>query len=209
MAKISLFKIMVAHQYLSLTSNLCFFLYPSRNINTASNYRAIRPHFGMLSRTLHAQDDFSSLGIGPDTSWQPLDGYDGLAPVERDGSVDSLKSQSPCEADEMYRPVNFIPDEVYELIRNWERSYSKQKEVASAVVFMDSESFTDSQSRENVFEPMRSVLAFEPPPKRFYRTFWRSATRRILQLEKKKALRREIPTSDASEDGSSPSTASL
>ncbi len=68
----------------------------------------------MSSQTLLAQDDFSFLGFGQDTGNQVLDDYDGLAPVERAGDGDSLKSQ----ADEIYRPVKFIPSEVYEMIRN-------------------------------------------------------------------------------------------
>ncbi len=164
-----------------------------------------------MSRVLLAQDDFSCLGLaaGQDADSQPLEFYDGLHTfVERAESGDSLKSESGCEADELYRPVNFIPDEVYEMIRNWERAYQKQQETTQAIDSMDTEAFNDSRSSESIFEPMR-CMSVPQPPKRFFRTFWRSATRRILRLEKEAALHRAaMSSSDASDDCSSPSTAS-
>ncbi len=74
----------------------------------------------MSSRSLLAQDDFSSLGlaIDQDSGCQPLDYLDGLTTVERSERGDSLISGSACEADEIYRPVNVFPDEVNTLFRN-------------------------------------------------------------------------------------------
>ena len=170
----------------------------------------------MSSRELLAQEDFSCLGLaaGQDAENQPLDDYDefgtveradGLATVERAGSGDSMKSESACEADEIYRPVNFIPDEVYELIRNWERTYHTQQESVHVVDSMEMESsLTGAQASESVYEPMRCVPVSEPPPKRFFRTFRRSVTRRLVVLEKKGTLsKQETRSSDANDNSPS------
>ena len=101
-----------------------------------------------------------------------------------------MKSESACEADEICRPVNFIPDEVYELIRKWELAYLQQQESAQTIDSMDTESTTDHRLNESIYEPMRLMSISEPPPKRFYRTFWRSVTRRILQLETQNSINR-------------------
>ena len=146
----------------------------------------------MSSRTLLSQDDFNCLGLaaGQDADCQPLDDYYGFTTVERPASVDSLKSESTCKADKIYRPVDVLPDEVYELIRNWELAHRKRQELKQVVESMDMEASTDSQSSESVLEPMRCVSVVQPPPKRFFRTFWRSVTRRILQLENQVVLDR-------------------
>ncbi len=116
---------------------------------------------------------------------RPFDGNEGFTTIVRAGSGDSLESEPSCEATEIYRPVNFIPDEVYELIRNWEVAYLKQHESIQAVDSLDTEASNDSLSNESIFEPTRLLMsATVAPPKRFYRTFWRSLARRTLQLEK-------------------------
>jgi hypothetical protein len=153
----------------------------------------------MSSRTLLAQDDFSCLQVAACQDARS-DDYDGLTSIESAGGGDSLKSVPSCEANQIYRPVNFIPDEVYELIRNWEVVYLKQQESIQAIDLMDTETSSDSRSSESIFEPMRLVPLSEAPPKRFYRTFWRSVTRRIIQVEKKAALNRAIMSGS---DGSS------
>ena len=165
-----------------------------------------RPKSNMPSRTLLSQDDFNCLGLaaGHDVDCQPLDGWaimgsqplhdcHGFTAVERPASIDSLKTESACKADEIYHPVNFFPDEVYELIRNWDLTFRKQLELKQTVISMsDMEAFTDSSKSD--LDPMRCASVVHPPPKRFYRTFWRSVTRRILQLEKQSALDRAAPT---------------
>jgi hypothetical protein len=142
----------------------------------------------MASRSFLAQDDFSSLGIayGQDAESQLLEYHHGLKSVERSASGDS---GSACEADEIYRPVNFIPDEVYKLIQNWELSHLKQQESAQAVDSMETESFTIPLPGESIFEPMRCMLESAHPPKRFYLTFWRSITWRIFQRKKESTKR--------------------
>ncbi len=152
----------------------------------------------MSSRIQLAQGDFRSLGLH-DADSQPFDDHHVFATVERAESGDSMKSQSPCEADEIYRLVNFFPDEVYELIRNWELTY----QIAHTVDSMDTDLILESQISESDLEPMRSVSVSQPPPKRFFRTFWRSVTRRILQLHEQSGLySATMSSSDVSDDGS-------
>mmetsp|Transcript_4643 Transcript_4643/g.10278 ORF Transcript_4643/g.10278 Transcript_4643/m.10278 type:complete len:159 (-) Transcript_4643:78-554(-) len=158
----------------------------------------------MSSPTPLSQDDFNCLELaaGHDAESQPVDFCDGLKNIERAGSVESLKFESACEVDEIFCPVNFIPDEVYKLIENWELAYMQRQDSIPAVDSMDTESCRDSWSSESIFEPIRCMSVSQaPPPKRFYRTFWRSVTRRIVQLEKQSTLKGTAMSSpDASYD---------
>jgi hypothetical protein len=148
----------------------------------------------MASRTVLAQDDFDCLTLCSchDADCQPLDAYHGFHDVERPQIIDSLKSGS-CNADETYLPVNFFPDEVYALIREGQRTYHKQQESAQALRAKDVGLAAHSQSSARDLEPMRFVSAPLPPPKLFYRTFWRSMTRRIMRLEKLRAVDKAAP----------------
>ncbi len=158
----------------------------------------------MSSRILLSQNDFDCLALasGEDADCQMLDSYHGFHDIERPESIDSMKSESSGKAeDAAYHPVDFFPDEVYALIRNWELGYSKQQESAQALESSSMDLFPDSQSGASYLEPMRCVSVPMPPPKRFYRTFWRSMTRKILQLEKQRAVDRAAPkTAQASRD---------
>jgi hypothetical protein len=77
---------------------------------------------------------------------------------------------------------------VYELIRTWELSFLEKQKMNQAVESMQMQALIEPRASESDLEPMRFVSVSEPPPKRFYRTFWRSVTRRILQREKGSAL---------------------
>ena len=144
----------------------------------------------MNSRIRLAQDDFSSLklAVEQNSNKQPLDecAYDGYATIERAASGDSRKSESACKSEEMYRPVHFIADEVYELIQNWDdHSCLKRQEIAPAS--MDTNSFGDSRSSR-----MRCISeSAPPPPKVFYISFWRSITRRMVRRQMQSAIKLE------------------
>ncbi len=109
---------------------------------------------------------------------------------QHSGKEDKMKAEpscgSACEADEMFCPVNFIPAEVYELIRTWELAHLQEHELIQAVDFMDTDSLSESQSSESVLQPNSLMPAFEAPPKRFYRTFWKSRAKRLLQRERQR-----------------------
>ena len=144
-----------------------------------------------------AQGDFSCLELaaGQDADGHTLDDYDGITTIKCAGSGDSLSSEPVCEANNIYLPVNFIPEEVYELIRKLELARTKQPESIQAHDSMDTESSSDPRSSEDIFEPMRRMSVSNAPPKLFYRTFWRSVTRRLLQHEKEFARSRALISS--------------
>ncbi len=128
------------------------------------------------------QADFSSLGLAivKDPDIQTLEEHHGFTAIQRAGSTDSLKSEPACEAEKSYCPINFISDEAREMIRDWELSFLKKLENSRTVDSMDLDSFT-SNSLDSIWQPTQLISLTEPPPKRFYRTFWISLTRRILK----------------------------
>jgi hypothetical protein len=155
----------------------------------------------MAARTLLPQEDFSALALAVSSfnaySQMLDDDSYSFMPVERAGSGDSQKGAMDNEEGEIYQAVNFIPAEVYELIRTWELSYYKRQEILDS---MDTESFPNAA--ESVFEPTRCMLGPMAPPKRFYRTFWRALTLRAVQRGKEIAFDRAgMSSSDASADG--------
>ena len=75
--------------------------------------------------------------------------------------------------------VNFIPEEVCAFIAAWDAS-TLTTSSSSSDMTLGSASVPFSQHN---YEPARRLNAFAPP-KRFYRTFWRSVSRRILALSK-------------------------
>ena len=137
---------------------------------------------------------------------RPFNDCDGFTSAENTGRGDAMKTEPACEADQTFRPVNFIPVEVYTLIRTWELAQAHQQRKPNQAIdsTMDTDSLSDYQSGESVMQPMLSISVSEAPPKRFYRTFWRSRALRILQVEREKILRRAArSSSDASDNGSS------
>jgi hypothetical protein len=154
----------------------------------------------MPKQSFVAQDDFSALGLAavPDADSPQLNDYHAFTTIDRPASADSLRSESACDSADMYCPVNFIPGEVYDMIRTWETSYLKQQETYHAVNSMDTESIAYPQCSGIDLETMRCIPEFAPPPKRFFRTFWRSVARRMVQREKQSAIdRAAMSCSDA------------
>ncbi len=85
---------------------------------------------------------------------------------------------------ESYVPVNFISDEVYALIAAWEAS-----SLATSSDGIDIENASVplvSASRNNI-EPTRHIDDFTPP-KRFYRTFWSSISKRIIASSRSQTI---------------------
>jgi hypothetical protein len=78
---------------------------------------------------------------------------------------------------EVFDSVKFIPVEVYAFLEAWEEADSTRIR-SFDFMELDSASFPITQ---DMFEPARLIHELAPP-KRFYRTFWRSAARRILEL---------------------------
>jgi hypothetical protein len=139
------------------------------------------------------------------------DDCDEFTSTEQAGNGDAMRDEPECEADQPFRPVNFISDEVHKLIRTWElaQAHMPQQELNQATDSMVTDSLSDYQSGESDMQPMLLMSVSEAPPKRFYRSFWRSRARRILEVEREKVLssRAAGSNSDASEDGSSATNA--
>ena len=97
---------------------------------------------------------------------------------ELGGSNRSLKSEMvQCDdQDDSYVPVNDIKPEVYAMIAAW-----KSHQLDRQHLEIDA-SMPDLPAESSVvnFEPDRNC-ALTGPPKRFYRTFWRSISLRSLQ----------------------------
>jgi hypothetical protein len=134
----------------------------------------------------------------------------GFASAEHSGKEDKIKAEpscgSACEANEIFRPVNFIPAEAYELIRTWELAHQQEHEPIQAMDFIDTDSLSGSQSSESVLQPILLMPEFEAPPKRFYLTFWKSRAKRLLQRERQRASSRAaMPISVDPDDGLQPS----
>jgi hypothetical protein len=156
-----------------------------------------------MSTAQAAQDDFLFLDLvaGQDANHQLPDLCDAFITAKCAAGANSMKSKSACGADEIYRPVNFVPDEAFAFIRSWRPSYFKRQHITQDVGSMEMASVTNSRAIERVYEPMRCSKPM-PPPKRFHRTLWRSLTLRIVQHAKKSALDRAAASSiDASGDG--------
>ena len=121
-----------------------------------------------------AQNDFSSLDLSKQG--------------DADFPTNSLiTKQSNCCEDDDYVPVNFISDEVRAMIKAWELARQKElelQEASGATIIMDGHAA--SQSPE-IHEPIRYITD-GAPPKRFYRTFWRSIARRVLEHDRKAVI---------------------
>ena len=111
-----------------------------------------------------AQDDFDSLFIAGEANSSMLDAMPQVNSAHSDGKIG-------MEVDN-YVPVNLLPEEVRAMIKAWELEREKMEVSA-----------TDAPALED-YEPLRTCSQ-TAPPKRFFRTFWRSVTRRLLENDEK------------------------
>ena len=138
----------------------------------------------LIPLLMPTQDDFTVLTVSDCQNagfMQKLVDHESFS-----SSAGSLQSSKRCvEDDEAYVPTNFIKAEVYAMIAAWEACAQKRNEEIQSLSAATSLTHCPDFS---VFEPIRSVP--DPtPPKRFYRTFWRSITRKLMShhLESVKA----------------------
>ena len=85
-----------------------------------------------------------------------------------------------------YVPVNFIPAEVRSMIEAWELSEIKRQQSIEAFTSTSENAVASILSLEEC-ESLR-ICNLGGPPKRFYRTFWRSVSRKLLEFDKQDAL---------------------
>ena len=87
-------------------------------------------------------------------------------------STEMLCEHASAEAENGYMPVSYIDPEVRALISHWEAS--------ARIKSVFSESKTETQA--SLYDPVRGRDVSFPPPKKFYRRFWRSLAKRYLQM---------------------------
>ena len=90
-------------------------------------------------------------------------------------SVDLPRAKSEDNPSMVDVSANCFPDVMHDFVAAWEASdnaSTNSLDINAALV------------SEEMFEPTRRLTDFAPP-KLFYRTFWRSASRRILAMSSK------------------------
>ncbi len=123
-----------------------------------------------------AQNDFSSLALSRQ--------------CDADLPLNSVISkQNICFGDDDYVPVNFISEEVRAMIKTWELARQKQLELqeASSTTSIDGSTVVRNHASQEIHEPIRCITD-GAPPKRFYRTFWRSIARQLLERGREAVL---------------------
>ena len=96
----------------------------------------------------------------------------------------SAKSQKSAVLDQdAYVPVNYISPEVYALLAAAEASAARRAEAQDAGG-MDLDSIGQESTLQTTMggwhDPANAMLGMAPP-KRYYRIFWRSVSKRLLQ----------------------------
>ncbi len=146
-------------------------------------YKLTSPNFTpestKMATTTLAQDDFNSLALCSESDGFKLDAC---------SLCSSPTDRKACDFDankeETYVPVNFIPESVHALLKAWELSeLTKRKDVTYFSVCTSRTTSSPDVSGSVDYEPMR-CMAKVVPPKKFYRTFWRSIVRRLLEQDK-------------------------
>jgi hypothetical protein len=140
-----------------------------------------------MANMKRAQDDFDSLGIAHHIHMVDS------GPVE-DPVPSFSEGKQSRSGDEKYIPVNFIPDSVYAMINAWQEAHNVQHSTYEMDMIVDPPPAAEVAHNQDIYEPVRSITE-ATAPKRFYRTFWRSAARRIIQREKENvyAMSRALP----------------
>ena len=96
--------------------------------------------------------------------------------VQKEDAVVQTQAKPVKETSkEDYIPVNFITDEVYAMIAAWEASNSTVMASSDQTVFQ----MPLLSVAQSIVEPHRRQSEVSAP-KRFYRVFWTSVSRRIL-----------------------------
>ncbi len=115
---------------------------------------------------MDVQNEFGSLDLMEDSSYIENFTDDGaLFGCEKGSSPDKA-----AEASTEYVPVNYICPEVYALIAAWE---SASKQVHSTG--------TSTPKAVLMKNSLQSPCSAAVPPKRFFRTFWKSLSRKLMR----------------------------
>ena len=118
------------------------------------------------------QDDFVALTVPGQESLELFHDHAHIFPCGS-SSVKTICEKTSIEAG--YTPVNYIGPEVMALIAHWEASTPNKMSSAKDGMKMT------FNMQESIYDPIKPCDSPSVPPKRFYRTFWRSLTRRYVQ----------------------------
>jgi hypothetical protein len=149
-------------------------------------YFLVSFYYFCITDPIMSQSDFASLAVRFEIPDEDLHSNGAEAKMISASKQSVLPSHARDEENapmEEYTAVNFIPEEVYAFFAAREAS-NLITTSASDRLDLDAVSAPDSQ---NLFEPPRRLKA-PAPPKRFFRTFWRSAARRILALSNARTM---------------------
>ncbi len=133
-----------------------------------------------------SQSDFASLAVQFDEGRDSNSSEVGNKSDKKQSAGMALANDLDQPSIDVYAPTNFIPDEVIALIATWEASYSVEMSKPNNMIFYEKSvplsQYTCDSSR----------CRDSSPPKRFYRTFWISAARRILSLASMQTLNNDL-----------------
>ena len=128
---------------------------------------------------MECQEDFTLPLIDPQGMMELIACNDAFCGSGRSLKIETMDYSQVQEAP--YIPVNEIKPEVLAMLAAWESTKLERQQAQkpdSGLKVVSHES-SDSFDFER-YVPSRCCCTMEPP-KRFYRTFWRSISRRIVQ----------------------------
>ena len=99
--------------------------------------------------------------------------------ILRDYPYAAACKRKACNDDRGYVPVNSIPDTVYEMFEAWVLSQQQYRIEMSATKRPTAANRSTYGAGQQV-HGTTTMSADSPPPKLFYRTFWRSIARRLM-----------------------------
>jgi hypothetical protein len=142
-----------------------------RHLNCLESLKMSQSDFELFALENEHQEDNSDASVDDIANGQKIE--------REEAEIDGKTSK------ESYVPVNFISDAVYEMIAAWEASSS-----TTSVDGMDLEfsSVPLVPASKLSIEPARHIDDFKPP-KRFYKTFWSSVSKRIIASSKARIMK--------------------
>ena len=129
-----------------------------------------------------AQDNFDSLALAAES-----DDFKLYSCPLCSSSTDRKACDFDSSKEDTYVPVNFIPESVHAMIKAWELSELKRTDVIDNSACAIRVTSAPDASGLVDYEPMRCMTKVVPP-KKFYRTFWRSIVRKLVGHEKNTAI---------------------
>jgi hypothetical protein len=125
--------------------------------------------------TMISQSDFDSLALPIDLQGDAINSADSNAFVDK---ISMLEKEEDKALKSSATSKNCNSDELLAFVTEWEQSAETTTEIELLTAEMDTNALP-TYFIKSAFEPTRRVVNVVPP-KRFYRAFWFSTSRRIL-----------------------------